>query len=248
MLIAFLGIMIPFIGTTIGSAAVFAMKKINSSLQKAVGAFAGGVMVAASVWSLIIPAVEMREDLKGFAFLPVTAGIVIGFAFMIAGERLVIKSGENQSVSGRKMQFFAVTVHNFPEGMAVGMMFSLWLSEGAEGLPVSCFAFSLAIALQNIPEGAIISMPHYADGNSKAESFLLGVASGAVEPLGGLITFAATGFIESILSYLFGFAAGAMLYAVCDGLMEKEEGHSFRAPLCFGIGFCIMMIMDIALG
>ncbi len=249
MLLTVLGILLPFIGTAFGAAAVFILGKINDSVQRAMCAFAAGVMVAASVWSLIIPAVEMCEEMGKLAFLPVLTGIGTGFAIMFLCERLLRASDKSKGQGDRRsMQFFAVTLHNFPEGMAVGMMFSLWLRQGGEGVLASCFAFSIAIALQNIPEGAIISMPHYADGNEKGKAFLLGVFSGAVEPVGAALTLIATGLAERILPYFFGFAAGAMLYVVADELLTKDERHPSLVPICFGVGFCIMMTMDVALG
>ena len=243
MLIVFAGIILPFIGTALGAAAVFILRKTNESLEKAMGGFASGVMVAASVWSLIIPGVEMSAGWGRLAFLPVVSGMAFSFLVMVLSERLIMKRQE-----GKTLQFFAVTVHNFPEGMAVGLMFALWL-KGASGAGLApCFAFSLAIALQNIPEGAIISMPCYSRGEKKSKAFLKGVVSGVVEPVGALLTLAATGFAQKVLPCLFGFAAGAMLYAVCEVLSGKDEKHPFAVSLCFGAGFCLMMTMDVALG
>lgn len=243
MLIVFCGIILPFIGTALGSAAVLVMKSFSESTQKALGGFASGVMVAASVWSLIIPGVEMSGRLGRLAFVPVVAGMILSFAFMALSEKLIMK----RKACGT-LQLFAVTVHNFPEGMAVGLMFALWLRDEAGAGLAACFAFSLAIALQNIPEGAIISMPCYSQGEKKSRAFMRGVASGVVEPVGAVLTLAATGFAQKILPCLFGFAAGAMLYAVCAVLSDKDESHPFAVSLCFGTGFCLMMTMDVALG
>lgn len=242
MLYVVAGILLPFIGTASGSASVFFLKKTNPALSRSLGAMASGVMVAASVWSLIIPAVEMCEKMGRLAFIPVLCGILSGFGSIVAAEKLT-----DRIRTKNQLQFFAVTLHNFPEGMAVGMMFALWLSEGGIGLPVSAFAFSAAISLQNIPEGAIISMPAYAEKKDKGKSFLLGVLSGAVEPVGAVTALLFTSVAEALLPFLFGFAAGAMLCAVCNELSQNEEGHPVGVPLCFLFGFSVMMCLDVAL-
>lgn len=241
--------MLPFIGTSVGAATVFVVRKISASVQKLLGGFSAGVMVAASVWSLIIPGLEMSEKLGRLAFLPLTAGIVSGFLIMHFCERILTRSGIAEG--GRlinPMQFLAVTLHNFPEGMAVGMMFSMYLRSGDGSALAAGLAFSLAIALQNIPEGAIISMPYYGATGRKGKAFLMGVASGAVEPVGAVLTLVLTGMAERILPFLFGFAAGAMLFTVADELLVRDERHPTAVAMCFGAGFCIMMAMDVALG
>lgn len=239
----FIGVMLPFIGTAVGAAAVFFITGTGKSIRAYLGAVASGVMLAASVWSLIIPAVDMCENMGRLAFLPVLAGILSGFGVIISAELFTDKiKTKNQ------LRFLAVTLHNFPEGMAVGMMFALWLAEGKPLIPVAPLAFSLAITLQNIPEGAIISMPAFSHKKSKAQSFLLGVLSGAVEPLGALLTLVFTGLAQSLLPFMFGFAAGAMLCALCEELSQNEKGHPAGVPLCFLFGFCIMMSLDVALG
>ena len=243
MLYIFLGVIMPFAGTAVGAAAVFFLIRTSKTLSACLGAFASGVMIAASVWSLIIPAVEMCGNMGRLAFLPVLAGILVGFGVIIAAELFTDKIKTKD-----QLRFLAVTLHNLPEGMAVGMMFALWLSEGKPGFPLAPFAFSLAITLQNIPEGAIISMPSLVYKKSKAKSFMLGVMSGAVEPLGAVITLLFTGLAQSLLPFMFGFAAGAMLCAVCNELSQNEKGHPAGVPLCFLSGFCIMMSLDVALG
>lgn len=242
MLTVFAGIILPFLGTAFGTAAVFILRKNDEAPEKALGGFASGVMVAASVWSLIIPGIDMSSARGRLAFLPVVSGMVLSFAVMTLSEKIPARRQGKTS-----LQVFAVTLHNFPEGMAVGLMFAMWLRGDGEGL-AACFTFSLAIALQNIPEGAIISMPCHSAGESRHRAFFKGVASGAVEPLGAVLTLAATGFAQRLLPVLFGFAAGAMLYAVCEVLSQKSEKHAFISRLCFGFGFCLMMSMDVALG
>lgn len=237
------GILLPFVGTSVGSAAVFFLKNPTRQLSRNLGAFASGVMVAASVWSLIIPAVEMCGSMGRLAFLPALIGITAGFGIILFSEHICKKAEKNYD-----MNFFAITLHNFPEGMAVGMMFAMWLREGEQGFPLACFAFSVAIALQNIPEGAIISMPAFTKLKNKSKGFAYGVLSGAVEPVGAFITLIFTGIAKELLPYLFGFAAGAMLCAVCGELSENEKGHPTGVPLCFAAGFCIMMSMDVSLG
>ena len=234
----------PFAGTLVGAAAVFMLGKINTAVERMMCAIAAGVMVAASVWSLIMPALEMSSAMGTLAFVPVLSGIAAGFFVMLACGRLLMKTERSRD----SMRFFAVTLHNFPEGMAVGMLFAVYLAEGDSGLPAEALAFSLAIALQNIPEGAIISMPDYALSGRKGKAFILGVLSGVVEPFGAMLTLVAAEAAGRILPILFGFAAGAMLFAVADGLLREYEKRPFIVPVCFGIGFSVMMVMDVALG
>lgn len=243
------GILLPFVGTSVGAAAVFVFTKKHTSSEKAMSAFAAGVMVAASVWSLIIPATEMCQDMEKLAFLPVLAGILTGSFAMVLCEKICGGiSDKNKSTAPIKKQFIAVTLHNFPEGMAVGLMFSRYLSEGTESALAGAFAFSAAIAIQNIPEGAIISLPDYSERKNKPHSFGLGVLSGIVEPLGAVLTLLAVNLAEKTLPYFFGFAAGTMLYVVADELLEGDKKHPLLVPLSFILGFSVMMTLDIALG
>lgn len=245
VLYTLLGVLLPFFGTAIGAAAVFAFTKKRSSSEKVMSSFAAGVMTAASVWSLIIPATEMCKDAGRLAFLPVLIGIFAGTAVMVLCEKIYTKSKAAPHIG---KQFTAVTLHNFPEGMAVGLMFSRYLSEGTDSALAGAFAFSLAIAVQNIPEGAIISLPDYTERKNRLRSFSLGVLSGIVEPLGAVLTLLVAGFAEKALPYFFGFAAGTMLYVVADGLLDRDERKPTLVPLSFILGFSIMMTLDVALG
>lgn len=252
----FIGIMLPFIGTAFGSAAVFFLKKQSRALEAVFSSVAAGVMTAASVWSLIIPSVELSEGLGRLAFLPALAGIIAGLAFLTILDRLVLKirqkkgGGTFEGNGSFFMSFLAVTIHNFPEGMAVGMLYACCLS-GAKGVTTAtAFTFAAAITLQNIPEGAIISMPLHSVGESKVKAFRAGVLSGIVEPLGAVLTLIASGVAGKALPFLFGFAAGAMLFVVADELIIKRENEKAMpvSALCFGAGFALMMVMDVALG
>ncbi len=248
-------IIMPLLGTAIGSGSVFFMRESKEKAEKVLSGFAGGVMTAASVWSLIIPSVESSSHMGQFAFVPALSGIicaVIGFIFIDRRlTKLKLRQKEAGGVLGSDffMTFFAVTVHNFPEGLAVGLMCAPLLSGENDAL-AAAFAFSLAIALQNIPEGAIISLPFHGEGKSKRTSFMWGTLSGAVEPLGAALTLAVTRYVSAALPFLFGLAAGAMLFVVGDELIEKRE-RAEDYPLSgisFCTGFCIMMVMDVALG
>lgn len=248
-------IILPLLGTVAGSGSVFFMRKSKEKAEKVLSGFAAGVMTAASVWSLIIPSVEGSSFLGRFAFLPALSGIISAtFGFVVIDRRLTrlkLRQKETKGVLGSDffMTFFAVTVHNFPEGLAVGLMCAPLLS-GENDAFAAAFAFSLAIALQNVPEGAIISLPFHGEGKSKKASFVWGTLSGTVEPLGAALTLAVTQYISAALPFLFGFAAGAMLFVVGDELIEKRE-RTEDYPLSgifFCIGFCIMMVMDVALG
>lgn len=254
-----IGIMIPFIGTALGSACVFFLKhEMKPLLQKILLGFASGVMVAASVWSLLIPAMNMSEGMGRLAFIPAAVGLLLGMAFLLLMDRVIPHlhlgsdepEGAHSSLSKSMMLIFAVTLHNFPEGMAVGVVFAGML-EGSAGITLAgAFALAIGIAIQNFPEGAIISMPLKGTGISRGKAFLYGAASGIVEPLGALLTIWLASYIEPVLPYLLAFAAGAMLYVVVEELIpEASEGeHSNIATVGFAIGFVLMMILDVALG
>ena len=245
---AFIGILIPFAGTTIGSACVFFMKKsLHPGVQRALTGFAAGVMVAASIWSLLSPAMEQSAALGQLAFLPAVIGFWLGVGFLLLLDVLVphlhqgadTPEGPKSGFSRTTMLVLAVTLHNIPEGMAVGVVYAM-----------GALALSLGIAIQNFPEGAIISMPLKAEGMSKGKAFLMGTLSGAVEPLGALFTIWAAGLVVPALPYLLSFAAGAMLYVVIEELIpEMSQGeHSNVGTICFALGFTLMMALDVALG
>ena len=254
-----IGIMIPFVGTALGSACVFFLKhEMKPFLQKILLGFASGVMVAASVWSLLIPAMNMSEGMGRLAFIPAAVGLLLGMAFLLLMDRVIPHlhlgsdepEGMHSSLSKSLMLIFAVTLHNFPEGMAVGVAFAGML-EGSAGITLAgAFALAIGIAIQNFPEGAIISMPLKGTGISRGKAFLYGAASGIVEPLGALLTIWLASYIEPVLPYLLAFAAGAMLYVVVEELIpEASEGeHSNIATVGFAIGFVLMMILDVVFG
>ena len=255
----FLGIMIPFLGTTLGAACVFFMKRsLGDLVQRALAGFAAGVMVAASVWSLLIPAIEQSEDMGKLSFLPAFIGFWSGVLFLLLLDRLIphLHVGSEQaegpkSKLGRTtMMVLAVTLHNIPEGMAVGVVYAGFLSGNTQITAASALALSLGIAIQNFPEGAIISMPLRAEGESKGRAFLGGVLSGVVEPIGAVLTIVAAQFIIPALPYLLSFAAGAMLYVVVEELIpEMSQGrHSNLGTVFFAVGFSVMMALDVALG
>jgi len=256
---AFWGILIPFLGTTLGSACVLFMKKsFNPMLQRALTGFAAGVMVAASIWSLLIPAMERSQSMGAWAFIPAAAGFWIGILFLLVLDRTVPHlhmnsskaEGPESSLQKTTMLVLAVTLHNLPEGMAVGVVYAGWLSGDASITVMGALALSIGIAIQNFPEGAIISMPLRAEGISKRKSFLYGTFSGAVEPIGAALTILAAGFVVPFLPYLLSFAAGAMVYVVVEELIpEMSEGkHSNLGTVLFAAGFTVMMALDVALG
>ena len=254
-----IGILIPFLGTTLGSAGVFFMRKsLGVSVQRALSGFAAGVMVAASIWSLIIPAIEQSENLGKLSFLPALIGFWVGVLFLLMLDRLIphLHVGSEQaegpkSKLGRTaMMVLAVTLHNIPEGMAVGVMYAGFLAGNAQITAASALVLSIGIAIQNFPEGAIISMPLRAEGESKGKAFLGGVFSGAVEPIGAVLTLLAAQLVIPLLPYFLSFAAGAMLYVVVEELIpEMSQGkHSNIGTIFFAAGFGIMMVLDVALG
>ena len=250
---------IPFIGTTLGAAMVFFMKeKIAPKLEKALLGFASGVMIAASVWSLLIPSIDMTEAQGGIAWVPAVVGFLLGIAFLLLLDTLIPHlhlnsdkpEGVHTKISKTLMMLFAITLHNIPEGMAVGVTIAGALAGNAGITITGAFALSLGIAIQNFPEGAIISMPLRAEGTGKPKAFLGGVLSGIVEPIGAILTILAAGLIVPALPYLLSFAAGAMLYVVVEELIpEISQGdHSNIGTVFFAVGFSIMMMLDVALG
>ena len=255
----FLGILIPFLGTTLGSACVFFMKKSLSDLvRRSLAGFAAGVMVAASIWSLLIPAIEQSEDMGKLSFLPAFIGFWVGVLFLLLLDRLIphLHVGSEQaegpkSKLGRTtMMVLAVTLHNIPEGMAVGVVYAGFLAGNTQITAASALALSLGIAIQNFPEGAIISMPLRAEGVRKSRAFLGGMLSGVVEPIGAVLTLLAAQFVIPALPYLLSFAAGAMIYVVVEELIpEMSQGrHSNLGTVFFAVGFSVMMVLDVALG
>lgn len=252
------GLLLPFLGTTLGAGCVFFMKReMHLTLQRILTGFAAGVMVAASVWSLIIPALDLASDMGKWSFMPAVGGFWLGILLLLVLDRVIPHmhmnqqcEGPNCSLSKSTMLVFAVTLHNLPEGMAVGVVFAGWLSGNAEMSFAGALILALGIAIQNFPEGAIISMPLHAQGISKPKAFVYGVLSGIVEPIGALITILAAEFFTSLLPYCLSFAAGAMFYVVVEELIpEMSEGeHSNIGTLAFSVGFTLMMILDVALG
>ena len=256
---AFEGLAIPFIGTALGSACVFFMKKeLGRTVQRALTGFAGGVMVAASIWSLLIPAMDQCADRGSWAFLPAFIGFWLGILFLLLLDRIIPHlhmyadkaEGPKSKAKKTTMMVLAVTLHNIPEGMAVGVVYAGLLSSSAEITAGGALALSLGIAIQNFPEGAIISMPLHAEGNSKARAFRDGALSGAVEPIGALLTVLAAGLFVPAMPYLLSFAAGAMIYVVVEELIpEMSAGeHSNIGVVMFALGFTLMMALDVALG
>ena len=255
----FLGIMIPFLGTTLGAACVFFMKKsLGDLVQRSLAGFAAGVMVAASIWSLLIPAIEQSEDMGKLSFLPAFIGFWVGVLFLLLFDHLIphLHVGSNQAEGPKSrlgrttMMVLAVTLHNIPEGMAVGVVYAGFLSGNTQITAANVLALSLGIAIQNFPEGAIISMPLRAEGERKGRAFLGGVLSGVVEPIGAVLTLLAAQLVIPALPYLLSFAAGAMLYVVVEELIpEMSQGrHSNLGTVFFAVGFSIMMVLDVALG
>ena len=254
-----IGLIIPLLGTMLGAAFVFLMKdEMSPRLQKTLLGFASGVMVAASVWSLLIPSMEMVADSGRWSVLPAAVGFLLGMGFLLMIDELTPHlhigtdkpEGPRSRLSRTAMLALAVTIHNLPEGMAVGVVFA-GAENGAAGLSLaSALAVSIGIAIQNVPEGAIISMPMRAAGNSKWKSFVIGSLSGAVEPLGGLAVVLLASFMIPVLPYMLAFAAGAMFYVVVEELIpEASEGeHSNLSTIGFAIGFVLMMVLDVVLG
>lgn len=254
-----IGLLIPFIGTAAGAACVFFLRKdLKQSVQRALTGFAAGVMVAASIWSLIVPAIEQSAAMEKWAFLPAFLGFWFGILFLLLLDHIIPHlhrsvnqaEGPKSRLNRTAMMVLAVTLHNIPEGMAVGVVYAGLLSGSSNITAGAALALALGIAIQNFPEGAIISMPLFAEGKSKPKSFWLGVLSGAVEPVFGALTVLIAGLVVPAMPYLLSFAAGAMLYVVVEELVpEMSAGkHSHVGVLLFAVGFSVMMALDVALG
>lgn len=246
-----IGILIPFVGTSLGSSFVFFLKKkMNEELQKLTVGFAAGVMIAASIWSLIMPSVEMAESQGIISWIPATVGFILGVLFLIVINKLAQNIEKNKSKKKLNMLIFSVTLHNIPEGMAVGVCFAGLIAGNAGIILAEAFALSLGIAIQNVPEGAIISMPLKLEGKSRSRAFLYGALSGIVEPIAALITIMLLNIVVPILPYLLSFAAGAMIYVVAEELIpEMHIGKkTSNGVIGLTLGFIVMMILDIALG
>ncbi len=252
-------IALPFLGTTIGAAFVFFLKgEMNRSLQRSLTGFAAGVMVAASIWSLIIPAIDQSAHMGQLAFLPAFVGVWAGFLFLLALDHLIphlhigsdCPEGTQCGLGRSTMLLFAVALHNLPEGMAVGVVVAGWLAGDGNISAAGVLALAMGIALQNLPEGAIISMPLKSSGMSRGRAFTYGVLSGVIEPIGAIVTILLAAFVTPLLPYLLSFAAGAMLYVVVEELIpEMSEGeHSNIGTIFFAVGFSLMMVLDVALG
>lgn len=254
-----IGLAIPFLGTTLGAAMVFLMKnKINNRIEKLLLGFASGVMIAASIWSLLIPAIEMSESQGKIAWVPAAIGFLLGITFLLVLDSIIphlhLKSDKPEGIKSKlkktTMMVFAVTLHNIPEGMAVGVTFAGALTQNAGITMAGAFALAIGIAIQNFPEGAIISMPLKSEGMSKPKAFLYGTLSGIVEPIGAIITILLTNAVVPMLPYLLAFAAGAMIYVVVEELIPESQAgeHSNIGTIGIAIGFVVMMILDVALG
>ena len=254
-----LGLIIPLIGTSAGSACVFFLKnQLKESVRKALSSFAAGVMVAASIWSLIVPAIEQSSDMGRFAFVPAFLGFWAGILFLLLLDHVIPHLHvDNNNAEGPKsnltrtiMLVLAVTLHNIPEGMAAGVVYAGLVSGDGSITVGGAFALAIGIAIQNFPEGAIISMPLFAEGKSKLKSFVMGTLSGVVEPLFGGLTVVLVGLVVPAMPYLLSFAAGAMLYVVVEELIPEKATlkHSHVGVIAFSIGFSLMMALDVALG
>lgn len=257
-LIIFQGTMIPFLGTSLGAAMVFFLKgQLSENVQKILTGFAAGVMVAASFWSLLQPALENSAGMGAFSFVPAAVGFLIGIGFLLLLDEITPHMHMDMQAEGPKTGMkrttkliLAVTLHNIPEGMAVGVVYAGWLAGNAGINRTAALALAIGIAIQNFPEGAIVSMPLRGEGMSKGKTFLYGVISGAVEPVASWITIAAAALVIPFMPYLLSFAAGAMMYVVVEELIpEMSEGrHSNFGTISFSLGFVLMMILDVALG
>lgn len=254
-----IGIMIPLVGTTLGAGIVFFMKEeMSTKLRKILTGFAGGVMIAASFWSLLEPSLEESSHLGKLSFIPAAIGFLVGIAFLlvidVATPHVHINNQDEgpqrKGMSHNAKLFLAVTIHNIPEGMAAGVVFAGWMSGKASISITSALALSIGIAIQNFPEGGVVSAPLLANGMSKGKTFLYGFLSGVVEPIAAVVTICATALVVPVLPYFLAFAAGAMIYVVIEELIpEMAEGpHSNSGTISFALGFVTMMILDVALG
>ena len=254
------GLLIPFLGTTLGAACVFLLRDgVSQQVERALSGFAAGVMVAASIFSLIIPSMEASAAMGSLAFVPAFVGFWAGTLFLLALDRIVphlhSSTEETEGIHPDRLRrttllALAVTLHNAPEGMAVGVVFAGWATGSADISLAGAFALAIGIAIQNFPEGLIVSLPLRAAGGSRGKAFLIGAASGAVEPVAALITVLLAELAIPLLPYLLGFAAGAMMYVVVEELIPQmsEGNHSNVGTLLFAVGFTLMMVLDVALG
>ena len=257
-MISFLGVFIPFFGTALGAACVVFMKReIRPNFQKALLGFASGVMVAASVWSLLLPSIQLSESMR-FSFLPAAIGFALGMVFLLCMDVLIphlhVDKSEPEGIpttlKKSTMLILAVTIHNIPEGMAVGVVFA-GLAAKTPGITLAgAMALAIGIGIQNFPEGAIISLPLSSEGITKRKAFFYGIASGMIEAVSAALTLLLSQFVEPILPYMLSFAAGAMLYVVVEELIPEsaQKPHSNMGTIGFALGFLIMMILDVALG
>lgn len=254
-----LGIIIPFLGTLFGSSLVFFMKKsLNIKIEKILLGFAAGVMIAASIWSLIVPSIDMSSKMGNLSFVPAVVGFLLGVFFLLVLDSVIphlhVNSEEPEGVKSKlkknTMLVLAVTLHNIPEGMAVGVVLAGAYYGNSIITVAGAMALAIGIAIQNLPEGAIISLPLRSNGESRKKSFLMGVMSGIVEPLASTITILLIRYIEPILPYLLSFAAGAMMYVVVEELIPESQAnkHSNFATIALAVGFALMMVLDVALG
>ncbi|MBQ7247083.1 MAG: ZIP family metal transporter [Lachnospiraceae bacterium] len=253
-----IGIAIPFIGTSLGAAMVFLLRRqISGGLQRVLTGFAAGVMVAASFWSLLQPALEESTAMGTWAFIPAAVGFLVGIGFLLLLDIIIPhmhmdkqEEGPRSGLRRTTKLILAVTLHNVPEGMAVGVVYAGWVSEQAGISAAGALALALGIAIQNFPEGAIVSMPLRAEGMKKGKTFLYGVLSGVVEPVAAVVTILAAGVIIPVLPYLLAFAAGAMMYVVVEELIpEMSAGeHTNSGTIAFALGFVLMMVLDVTLG
>ena len=254
-----MGLAIPFLGTALGSAMVFFMKnQMNKKIEKLLLGFASGVMIAASVWSLLIPSIDMAKEQNVIEWLPATVGFLLGMFFLLILDSIIphlhLNSDKPEGLKAKlqktTMMVLAVTLHNIPEGMAVGVVFAGAMAQNSGITMAGAIALAIGIAIQNFPEGAIISMPLKSEGMSKPKAFLFGMLSGIVEPIGAILTIALTKLVVPVLPYFLSFAAGAMIYVVVEELIpESHSGeHSNIGTIGVAIGFVIMMVLDIALG
>ena len=253
------GLAIPFLGTALGAAMVFFMKnQMNKKVEKMLLGFASGVMIAASVWSLLIPSIDMAKEQNVSEWIPATIGFLLGMFFLLLLDSIIphlhLNSDKPEGLKSKlqktTMMVLAVTLHNIPEGMAVGVVFAGAMTQNAGITMAGAIALAVGIAIQNFPEGAIISMPLKSEGMSKPKAFLFGTLSGIVEPIGALLTIALTNLVVLVLPYFLSFAAGAMIYVVVEELIpESHSGeHSNIGTIGVAIGFAIMMVLDVALG